>query len=64
MFSLVDVFTFTMRSIAPKMWVIFEKMHQLFKTIAIDYLDGESLRVPRLIHSVRNAHRDYPVAPL
>lgn len=40
MFSLVDIFTFTMRSIAPKMWAIFEKMHQLFKTTAIDFLDG------------------------
>lgn len=45
MFSLVDIFTFTMKSIAPKMWVVFEKMHQLFKTIAIDYLDGTYLPI-------------------
>lgn len=41
MFSLVDIFTFTLRTITPSMWPVFESMYKLFKTIAIDYLDGE-----------------------
>jgi hypothetical protein len=41
MFTLVDVFTFTLRVITPSMWLVFESMHRLFKSVAIDYLDGE-----------------------
>lgn len=39
-FSLVDIFTFTLRKIAPSMWVIYENMYKLFKTDAADYLEG------------------------
>jgi hypothetical protein len=40
MFSLVDIFTFTLRTITPSMWPVFEIMYKLFKSTAIDYLDG------------------------
>jgi hypothetical protein len=41
MFSLVDIFTFTLRAITPSMWPMFESMYKLFKSIAVDYLDGQ-----------------------
>lgn len=45
MFTLVDSFTFTLRQITPNMWTVFEHMYKAFKGIAIDYLDGETIRV-------------------
>lgn len=40
MYELVDSLTFKLRSIAPNMWPIFEQTYKLFKSDAIDFLDG------------------------
>jgi hypothetical protein len=39
-YDLVDSLTFNLRSISPQMWPIFEKTYELFKSDAIDFLDG------------------------
>lgn len=41
MFDLVDTLTFTLRQIPASMWIIYELTYKLFKTNAIDFLDGE-----------------------
>jgi hypothetical protein len=41
MYDLVDNLTFKLRSIAPSMWPIFELTYKLFKSDAVDFLDGE-----------------------
>jgi hypothetical protein len=40
MYDLVDVLTFKMHTIAPNMWSVFELTYNLFKTDAVDFLDG------------------------
>lgn len=40
MFELADVLTFKMRSISPTMWPVFEMTYKLFKSDAVDFLDG------------------------
>ncbi|KAI6098151.1 armadillo-type protein [Pisolithus sp. B1] len=40
MFDLVDSLTFRTHSISPNMWPIFELMYELFKSDAVDFLDG------------------------
>ncbi len=40
MFELADVLTFKMRAISPTMWPVFELTYKLFKSDAVDFLDG------------------------
>ena len=40
MYDLVDALTFNMRPITPPMWAVFELTYKLFKTDAIDFLEG------------------------
>jgi hypothetical protein len=47
-YELVDSLTFKSRSISPNMWPVFELTYELFRTDAIDFLDGNhSLLCPR-----------------
>lgn len=39
-YELVDSLTFKTRSISPNMWPVFELTYDLFRTDAIDFLDG------------------------
>jgi hypothetical protein len=39
-YELVDSLTFKSRSISPNMWRVFELTYELFRTDAIDFLDG------------------------
>jgi hypothetical protein len=41
MYELVDSLTFKSRSISPNMWPVFELTYELFRTDAIDFLDGK-----------------------
>ena len=41
MYDLVDALTFNMRRITPAMWSIFEQTYTLFKSDAIDFLEGQ-----------------------
>jgi hypothetical protein len=40
MYDLVDVLTFKLHDISPNMWPVFELTYELFKSDAIDFLDG------------------------
>lgn len=40
MYDLVDALTYKLRSISPNMWPIFELTYKLFKSDAVDFLDG------------------------
>lgn len=40
MFELADVLTFKTRAISPSMWPVFELTYKLFKSDAVDFLDG------------------------
>ena len=40
MYDLVDSLTFKLRRISPNMWPVFELTYKLFKTEAVDFLDG------------------------
>ena len=40
MYDLVDALTFKLRSISPNMWPVFELTYNLFKSDAVDFLDG------------------------
>lgn len=42
MYDLVDMLTFKLRSISPNMWPVFELTYKLFKSDAVDFLDGTS----------------------
>lgn len=41
MYDLVDSLTFKMRNISPNMWPVFELTYKMFKSDAIDFLDGK-----------------------
>lgn len=41
MYDLVDALTFKPRVISPNMWPVFEITYNLFKSDAVDYLEGE-----------------------
>jgi hypothetical protein len=41
MYDLVDSLTFKLHSISPSMWPVFELTYKLFKSEAVDFLDGE-----------------------
>ncbi len=43
MYELVDSLTFKSRSISPNMWRVFELTYDLFRTDAIDFLDGKRI---------------------
>lgn len=40
MYDLADSLTFTMRSISPNMWPVYELSYDLFKKDAHDFLEG------------------------
>ena len=48
MYDLVDSLTFRMRTISPNMWPVLGLTYELFKSEAIDFLDGKCC-VPRSI---------------
>ena len=63
-YELVDSLTFKSRSISPNMWPVFELTYELFRTDAIDFLDGKdlpSLR-PQRRKLTLNFLRNAPVA--
>lgn len=39
-YDLVDSITFSMRQVSQPMWQVFELTYKLFKTDAIDFLEG------------------------
>lgn len=41
MYDLVDSLTFRMRAISLSMWPVLEHTYKLFKSDAVDFLDGE-----------------------
>jgi hypothetical protein len=41
MYDLVDALTFKLHTVSPSMWPVFELTYKLFKTDAIDFLDGQ-----------------------
>lgn len=41
MYELVDSLTFKLRAISPNMWPVFELTYKLFKSDAVDFLDGQ-----------------------
>jgi len=40
MYDLVDSLTFKLRAIAPNLWPVFELTYKLFKSDAVDFLEG------------------------
>ena len=40
MYDLVDSLTFKLRTISPSMWPVFELTYKLFKSDAVDFLEG------------------------
>lgn len=46
MYELVDSLTFKLRAISPSVWPVFELTYKLFKSDAVDYLEGRSLLRP------------------
>lgn len=45
MYDLVDGLTFRTKSISPNMWPVFEMTYKLFKSDAVDFLDGTSFNL-------------------
>jgi hypothetical protein len=41
MYDLVDNLTFKLRSISPNLWPVFELTYELFKSDAVDFLEGK-----------------------
>ena len=42
MYDLVDALTYRLHAISPNMWPVFELTYDLFKSDAVDFLDGAS----------------------
>lgn len=42
-YDLVDSLTFKSRNISPNMWRVYELTYELFRTDAIDFLDGKKI---------------------
>lgn len=40
MYDLVDSLTFKLRAISPNLWPVFELTYNLFKSDAVDFLEG------------------------
>lgn len=58
MYDLVDSLTFKLRSISPNMWPVFEITYKLFKSDAVDFLEGgwyNQLKSTPADHISRNA---------
>jgi hypothetical protein len=51
MYELVDNLTFKLASISPNMWPVFELTYSLFKSDAVDFLDGERRVMHRTVHT-------------
>lgn len=51
MYELVDNLTFKLASISPNMWPVFEFTYSLFKSDAVDFLDGERRVMYRSVHT-------------
>lgn len=47
MYDLVDSLTFKSRTISPNMWRVFELTYELFRSDAIDFLDGSDSPLSR-----------------
>ena len=63
MYELVDSLTFKTRSISPNMWPVFELTYELFRTDAIDFLDGNrSLLMSTRTTVDLSSHRNAPIA--
>lgn len=45
MYELVDSLTFKLRAISPNLWPVFEITYKLFKSDAIDFLEGKFLQL-------------------
>ena len=43
MYDLIDSFTFKLRAISPSLWPTFEMTYRLFKSDAVDFLEGRLL---------------------
>jgi hypothetical protein len=48
MYDLVDALTFRLHAISPNMWPVFELTYDLFKSDAVDFLDGAVHFFPRM----------------
>jgi hypothetical protein len=46
MYDLVDALTFRFHAISPNMWPVFELTYDLFKSDAVDFLDGAAHYFP------------------
>jgi hypothetical protein len=58
-YELVDSLTFKSRSISPNMWRIFELTYELFRTDAIDFLDGNEFSfISAVTRADLKFHRD------
>ena len=49
MYELVDSLTFKLRTITASMWPVFELTYKLFKSDAVDFLDGAIYSFGRLL---------------
>lgn len=59
MFDLVDSLTFRTHSISPGMWPVFELTYDLFKSDAVDFLEGKEYPfVPCFVSNPSPLHRD------
>lgn len=61
-YDLVDSMTFSLRQISQPMWHVFELTYKLFKTDAIDFLEGSSFILPNTIFFAHLANRNATVA--
>jgi hypothetical protein len=62
-YELVDSLTFKSRSISPNMWRVFELTYELFRTDAIDFLDGnEFSSISAAAGADLKFHRDASIA--
>jgi hypothetical protein len=58
-YELVDSLTFKSRSISPNMWRVFELTYELFRTDAIDFLDGNEFSfISAVTRTDLKSHRD------
>ena len=62
MYELVDSLTFKLRAIAPNMWPVFELTYKLFKSDAVDFLDGQPLFSLLHVPFLNSIYRDAAVA--
>lgn len=59
MFDLVDSLTFRTHSISPSMWPVFELTYELFKSDAVDFLEGKECPfTPPIVSDLSLLYRD------